>query len=299
MPPAKRRTARKTAAKKTTARKPAKRRTVKKAGEEDDGTEAGQASHRQEGSSQEGHGEAPRSVGPRRRLRKKRGTREAPDREEGSCEEDDQEGAREASDREEGAAKKTTQEGAREAPDREEGSGQEDDEEGAREASDRQEGDQARHRRSAAPPSAASQHHRIYVIEGALRGPFVASHWLSGIRRCSNDSEVGRSSLNASPPARVDLARAPALANAALWVSARRRACSSMPMVERHWLLVAEEGVDLGGDRPRRRPVRCGRSPGLRRGGALAGRCGVPASGKKCGSRAATMPSITSSPAWR
>ena len=82
-----------------------------------------------------------------------------------------------------------------------------------------------------------------------------------------------------------------------------RRCCSSgrssMPIVERHWLRCAQQRLDLAVDAAVDALDVVG-AVRTRTATAAAGRCGArPCSGKKCGSRAATMPSIASSPAWR
>ena len=184
MPPAKRRTARKTAAKKATARKPAKRRVARKTTREDGGTEAGQASHREEGAAkaEEGSGEA----SDREEGCEEAGAGEAPDRgEEGSGEAHGQEGQRTQAGGEEGCGDPYRQEGHPEAGG-EEGGSEGTAKKATRSAQPRRlrqactgEAPYAkkatkRHPRSAASPSAASQHQRRHC-EGALRGPFFAS----------------------------------------------------------------------------------------------------------------------------
>ena len=71
-----------------------------------------------------------------------------------------------------------------------------------------------------------------------------------------------------------------------------------MPIVERHWLRCASSAATLALERARRR-ARRGRRSSASKSSRRSGRCGEPASGKKCGSRAATMPSTTRQPAAR
>ena len=213
MPPAKRRTARKTAAKKTTARN----RPSVVLRRSDGGTEAGQASYCEEGSGEAGPGEA--SDG--QEVDCEAGPGEASDHEEGSGEE----GTREASDGQEGDCEA----GPGEASEHEEGSG----EEGTREASHRQEGDQARageasHRQEGdqarAGEAPRDQAPLVSTPNGVGRGPFGGPF----------SRQSSTMSLNSSPPAMATSPRMRA-SNAARCASVSGPS-SSMPIVERHWL---------------------------------------------------------------
>ena len=330
MPPAKRRTARKTAAKKTTARKPAKRRTVKKAAAKK--TTA-------------------RKPAKRRTVKKaaaKKTTKRAPAKRRTAKKAASEEGCGEAHG-EEGHAQARSEEGCNHARSQEDHA-EEGREEGGGEAHGRRRprasgprrrlrpsghprsvGPRRRRPRrrprsvgprrrrpsgaSVAPPSAASQHHQR-SFEGALRGPFVAFPAPVRLRRltpCSNSpSQTPRGarrrirlrvtqrsvmSLNASPPA-ASISLATRASKAALW-SCSSGEPASMPMVESHWLWWQRRASILASMSSSRRPVRRGRRLGLRRGGGSRGGGGCPPRGRSGGRGRRRCRRSTSSPARR
>ena len=299
MPPAKRRTARKTAAKKTTARKPAKRRVAKK-------TTARKPAKRRTVKK----AAAKKAPAKRRTAKKaaKRRTAQEGDRkrggEEGRSDAHGQEGHAEAGS-EEGCRDAHGQEGhARSGPRRRPRSHAN----GARRLR-RSAGPRRRlrrrsaHRRSAGPRKKADEARTgeapgdeaplVTAPPSDRRGPPGP---LRRVRCGTGQSSV--MSLNGSPPA-ASISLADAMRR-----TRRVAPSASAPVARRCPWSIATGSGGRAARRPwrrprRRRPVRRGRRPALRTAGACDGRCGVPASGKKCGSRAATMPSITSCPAWR
>ena len=164
-------------------------------------------------------------------------------------------------------------------------------------------------RRASAPPSGAEPEHgkvggaRISRIRALLRSCMRLRRFACGLRSCARlqvvDAGEGFGGAQAGAQAVVRASSCSRSTNAARWSSRR----PVVGLVDGHrrapLAAVREQRVDLAVD-VAGRPVRDGRRAPARttatcRAGAARGRC----SGKKCGSRAATMPPTTSRPAAR